>query len=75
MATMYGGEVHQWLIQRGWRETHRTVEDFRCGDAAIVDPQDGKELNVYVALKMHHDRTGEFPDFLPDDWKTNILSK
>jgi hypothetical protein len=70
MATMYGGLVREWLLERGWcKAPILDSDDLPCGDAQVLDPQNDQELNVYVALKVHQDRTGEFPEFLPDNWK------
>ncbi len=80
MATRYGWQTYKWLLERGWKAVpvEKSEEDVRfCvlaeedptfGDPNVIDEITQKETNIYIAVKLHYERTGEFPDFLPKQW-------
>ncbi len=64
MASRYGWEVRQWLLARGWLEG-RGLDEGVCGDAPVRDPVTGRDdVNVYEAVRLHRERTGEYPEWL-----------
>lgn len=62
MATQHGHETYNWLLARGWKETPISFDPL--SDLQVVDPQTGKQIDVYSAAKLQKDRTGDYPDFL-----------
>jgi hypothetical protein len=67
MATMYGHQVYEWLLERGW-EAAPPPKEFVCGDPHVNNPDTKEPMNVYLAAKLHREKTGEYPDFIPKDW-------
>ncbi len=69
MATRYGHLVYEWLLDRGWHKGPKpSSKNFVCGDPSVIDPVDGAQCGVYLAAKLQRERTGEYPDFLPEGW-------
>lgn len=66
MATRYGGQVYVWLLEKGWQPAP-SPKEFVCGDSRVIDPMTNTEVSVYEAAKLQKERTGEYPDFLPED--------
>jgi hypothetical protein len=68
MATRYGYQTFQWLLKRGWIEaldyTNLAEENLVFGDPRVIDPVTGDERSVYEAVSLHHQRGGDFPEFL-----------
>jgi hypothetical protein len=68
MATRYGYQTFQWLLQRGWSEVledpNTPIEEMVFGDPRVIDPVTGDERTVYEAVSLHHQRGGDFPEFL-----------
>ena len=65
MATRYGHQTLEWLVQRGWQAA--PVEDTNSfGDRWVIDPKTHQEMNVYQAVSLHKERTGELPEFLAE---------
>ena len=63
MASRYGHQTLQWLLNHGW-EAAPVPKQFVCGDRLVVDPQTKQKTNVYEAAKLQKERTGEYPEFL-----------
>lgn len=70
MATRYGYQVLQWLLERGWRPEPHGPEGAEpiCGDRGVLNPRTGVRMNVYDAARLNREWTGEYPDFLPEGW-------
>jgi hypothetical protein len=70
-VTRYGYQVHQWLVERGWRDATETnaalAAEFRCGDPMLLDKDGDTPLGPYAALDIHLERTGDCPEFLRKD--------
>lgn len=64
MATRYGYQLYQWLLERGWRKDPESVPEDHIGDPMVWDPQGGQVVGLYKAAIRHFRRTGEMPQFL-----------
>lgn len=67
MATRYGYQLAKWLGERGWETIPLPPEEV-YGDPLVKDPVSGMPLAPYAAAKVHQERTGEFPDFVPKEY-------
>ena len=69
MPSFHSEAMLAWLIRRGWVADTKPLPT-QTGDPRVIDPQTGDTFSLHAAVEKHEQRTGERPDFLPENTET-----